>query len=183
MIWVPAHSYSFQVNFSKMQRDMRAVFSDRNATLLRAAGKQSAHDLGMAVAKEAKDIIDAEHSKSGRLAASIGYYDPSYLKDGRDSDSSEDDSFFLEETRGGVYFVQIGSTVEYAVPVLEGFSMDETRKVYLEEEDRFITVKPFTFGGIHALERAMTRKAHGANPQRIFTKNLRAFERAWNKAR
>ena len=179
MIMVPATSYFYDLNFNQMQKKMRATFSEKKVTLLRAAAKQTAHELGMAVAKEAKDIIDAEHSKTGRLAASIGYYDPSYLKG--DSDSSEEDAFFQEETRGNVYFVVIGSTVSYATPVLEGFSMDETRIVYLPDEDRFITVHPFTFGGIHALERAQAKVMTTSKTTRIMKKTFNAFERDWNK--
>lgn len=173
-------SIYYEAQFSNMLRDMRAHFNDRKVELLREAGRETTREIGMQVAKAVKEIIADENTVSGRLAAGFGYYDPSYLRG--PSDSSPSDAYFAEESRGGVFFAEMGTFVEYAGAVFQGFTVEETRVVYLPAEDRFITVKPFTFAGIHAVERAMAQVATTGNYNRTFRKALRHFEREWNRA-
>lgn len=180
-MYIPGTGYWFDINFNQMQKDMRNTFSERNFLLIRQAGKDAAYETGLVVAYRAKDIV-AEHSKTGRLAASLGPYDPDYLT-GEDSESDESDSYFEQETRGNVYYIKIGSSVPYAEPVLSGFSMTERRVVYIPEEDRFITVQPFTYGGIHALEEAWAMTLGSPDITVISNKSFAKFEASWNRGK
>ncbi len=174
---------AWEFNYRDIQRDMRKLLSNKNIVLARNIAKQTAHDSARAVAKIAKDIVAAEASDGGRLAASIGFYEPGYLKR-KGTGSSPSDAYWVETTRGNIFFVEYGTTVSYAVPIFLGFTVSEKRVVFLPEEGRFITVRPFSFEGIHALDRAQAE--FNSDPlllQEIFNSNMEQLEFSWNSVR
>ncbi len=170
-------------NYHHYQRSMMKLLSNKNVVLARNVVKQTAHDAARMVATIAKDIVAAEASDGGRLAASIGFYEPGYLKR-KGTGSTPSDAYWVETTRGNIYFVEYGTTVSYAVPIFLGFTVSEKRVVFLPEEGRFITVRPFSFQGIHALDRAQAEFDSDPNLlQEIFQGNMTQLELSWNSVR
>lgn len=171
----------YQFQMYEFQRKAMSLLGDQNLRKSRLAVKRTVRDIGYLEAQYAKDIVDDEVSDSGRLAASIGYYDQSYLKKSN-TGSSPADAYFAEFTAGNRYVVEFGSNVEYATPIMLGFTMSERRVVFSTRMNKFITVKPFTFDGIFAYERAHNMvQSDYQRLIRIFKKNARELELSWNR--
>lgn len=171
----------FLFDYRDYQRDMMRMLSNRNIRLARKIVKKTTSDATREVVKIAKDIVAREVSDSGRLAAGLGYYEPGYLRR-KGSGSSPADAFWQETTKGNKYTVEWGTNISYAIPIFLGFTMAEKRVIYLPEEDRFITVHPFSFLGIHAMDRALAE--FESNPERlrrIFNSNMVELILAWGR--
>ena len=167
-------------NYRDLQRDARRMFGPRMITLSRDVSKNTAYDYARATAKIAQNIVASELSDSGRLAASIGWYEPGYLKR-PSSGSTPKDAFWVASTKGNVYFVEYGTNVPYAVPVFLGFTVSDERVIYIPSSGRFITVKPFTFGGINALDRAHVQfQADSKRRRQIFEDNFAVLKAEWD---
>ncbi len=117
-------------------------------------------------------IIADEATDSGRLAASIGIYDPSFLVQ-PDGDSSPADAYWHQSTRrGSQHFVEFGTNVPYAIFIELGFAVTNIRVVFIA--GRFVTIHPFSFQGIHAFERGMTEvETNELVLAGIFRRNMR----------
>lgn len=172
----------YEFRYADVQRKLSKMLGFRNIQLSKNIARDVTKESARAISKIAKDIIAKEVSDSGRLAASVGYYQPGYLRR-KGTGSTAADTLWIETARRFVYQVDYGTNVSYAVPIFLGFSQTDTRVVYLPLEDRFITVKPFTFAGIHALERADAEfNADPATLQRIFERNALELVKSWNQA-
>lgn len=119
----------------------------------REVTKSVVHDMAREAAKVSKRIVADEASDGGRLAAGIGYYEPGFLRR-RGTGSNIRDPYWQEFTAGNIYRVEFGTNVPYATPIMLGFTMDSTRVVFSTRLNKFITVHPFSFLGVHAYERA-----------------------------
>lgn len=161
------------------QRSAMKLLSGQNIRRSRQAVKNTVRDVGLEAARRSKEIVDNEVSDSGRLAASIGYWDQKYLKK-PNTESSPTDAHWAEFTAGNRYVAEFGSNVPYALPILLGFTMNETRRVWSTRLGQFITVKPFSFGGVFAYERAIDSvNADSRFLQRTFKKNMKELELNW----
>jgi hypothetical protein len=175
--------FSYQISSSQFQRRVKKLLNAQSVSRAREVAKESSRDIAREINRQAKLIVSREvYQETGRLAAGLGYYDPAFLTGrptSREDVSTPDDAIFEESTRGGVYFYVIGTNVEYAAPILYGFAVTERRVVFATRLNRFITVEPFNFAGVHALERASER-VDVRKQDAIFRKRLRKFEREWN---
>ncbi len=169
----------FRFDYRDYQRDMAKLFGVKNIALMRKVVKKTTSDATREVVKIAKDIVADEVSDSGRLAAGLGYYEPGYLRR-KSSGSTPSDAHWHEYTQGNKFIVEWGTNVPYAPGIFFGFTVAEERVIYLAAEDRFITIHPFSFLGIHAMDRAQAE--FESNPEklkRIFRNNMRVMSRAW----
>ncbi len=148
--------------------------------LYASLGPRQALNLVRDVAEEATEwemdvarrIINDETHGTGRLSASMGKFDRSWLRE-EDPDASPSDAYWEEYFDGDEYYIVAGSTLEYAAAINYGFSQDDTRKVFLQREGRWVTVKPFSRGGLHFLERAADEvSSDQAKVNQIVSKNL-----------
>ena len=167
-------------NYRDLQRDARRMFGPRMIKLSREVSKNTAFDYTKATAKIAQDITSRELSDSGRLAASIGWYEPGYLKS-KGTGSTPSDAFWIASTKGNVYFVEYGTNVPYAIPVFLGFTVTEERIIYIPSSGRFVTIQPFSFGGVNALDRAHTQfQSDSKRMRQIFEDNFSVLKAEWD---
>lgn len=127
----------------------------------------------------ARRILSEETNGTGRLSASMGKFDDGWLKE-RDPDAGPADAYWEEYFDGDEYYIVAGSNLDYAAAINYGFQQDDTRKVFLQREGRWVTVKPFSYGGLHYLERAADEvAADKSKVDQIVAKNLQKRVIGW----
>ena len=144
-------------------------------TSTRVGVKKAISDTAVDIAERAADltatIFNDETDGTGRSAASIGKYNPDRLK-GASADSGPQDAFWSEKWVKDEYRVEYGSHVPYVPYIDLGFSVETQRTIFIE--GRFVTIKPFSFQGIHAFDRAITQvEGSRSFMQAIFLKNFK----------
>lgn len=163
------------------------TLSQKIAELYTSMGSRSMMHLVRDVATEATEyemniargILDSETRQSGRLAASLGKYDREWLRE-PNPESGPSDAYWEEYFADDEVYIIAGSRVEYAAAINYGFEQTDTRKVYLQRESRWVTVKPFTYGGLHFMERAADQVASDKEKiDNIVIRNLRKRVVGW----
>jgi len=89
---------------------------------------------------------------TGRLHASFGHARPEFTTN---PEFNPDEAYFKIRKRGRRIQVIIGTTVPYAEPMNNGFTMKETRRVFFPDSGVFRMVSPFYFSGYHFIEKGL----------------------------
>lgn len=148
---------TYKMEFADMLRG--AGMTQRIIVAALPTAELIADDIADAMIGRIADIFNEETNGTGRLAAGFGKYDPARLKDGN-PESSEKDAHYAASRVGNVIIREFGSNVVYANAINSGFTVPQTRHVKIG--DKWVTVHPFSFRGVKAVERGMHEV--GSNP-------------------
>ncbi len=162
--------YTSQMNYDNFNKSFRKWAVSTTSGVRRAVADM-AGDAAERGADLTAEIINEETDGTGRAAASIGKFNPDRLKK-PNFEAGPEDAFWSEKWIKDEYEIVYGSHVPYLPYIDLGFSVETQRVIFIE--GRFVTIKPFSFEGIHAFDRAIIQvQGSRAFMQAIFLKHFK----------
>ncbi len=97
-------------------------------------------------------VAGQKKASTGRLHATFGHARPELTTN---PEFNSNEAVFRITKHGRRIRVVVGTLVNYAEPVNEGFVMAEMRRVFFSDQGIFRTVSPFFFMGYHFIEKGL----------------------------